>query len=57
MAVPKQKTSKSKKGTRRSHQSIPIPSLHWDKDQQEYTISHHISPARYYKNKKVHTSY
>lgn len=57
MAVPKQKTSKSKKRTRRSHQSIPIPSLHWDKDQQEYTISHHISPAGYYKNKKVHTSY
>jgi large subunit ribosomal protein L32 len=42
MAVPKQKTSKSKKGMRRSHRSAVFKNIVEDKKSGEYRLSHHV---------------
>ena len=42
MAVPKRKTSKSKKNTRRSHHSLKKINIIEDKDSGEPRISHRI---------------
>ena len=42
MAVPKRKTSKSKRNKRRSHHKIPIANIIEDKKSGEYRLSHHI---------------
>lgn len=42
MAVPKRKTSKSKKGMRRSHRSAVFKNIIIDKKSGEYRLSHTI---------------
>jgi len=42
MAVPKRKTSKSKRNMRRSHHKIKANNIIEDKKTGEYRLSHHI---------------
>jgi large subunit ribosomal protein L32 len=42
MAVPKRKTSKSKKGMRRSHRSANFKNIIEDKKSGEFRLPHHI---------------
>ena len=42
MAVPKRKTSKSKRNMRRSHHRISSMNIVEDKKSGEYRLSHHI---------------
>ena len=42
MAVPKRKTSKSKRNMRRSHDALSPINIHKDKDSGEPRISHRI---------------
>ena len=42
MAVPKRKTSKSRRNMRRSHQKIRMANVIEDKKSGEFRLSHHI---------------
>ena len=42
MAVPKRKTSKSRRNKRRSHHQIPSINIIEDKKSGEYRLSHHV---------------
>ena len=42
MAVPKRKTSKSRRNKRRSHQRVSKVNIIEDKKSGEYRLSHHI---------------
>ena len=42
MAVPKRKTSKSRRDKRRSHHRIAIANIIEDKKSGEYRLSHHV---------------
>ena len=42
MAVPKRKTSKSRRNMRRSHHKIRMANVIEDKKSGEYRLSHHI---------------
>ena len=42
MAVPKRKTSKSRRDQRRSHHRIKDPNIIEDKKTGEYRLSHHL---------------
>ena len=42
MAVPKRKTSKSRRNKRRSHHRIPPANIIEDKKSGEYRLSHHV---------------
>ena len=42
MAVPKRKTSKSRRDKRRSHHQISLPNVIEDKKSGEFRLSHHI---------------
>ena len=42
MAVPKRKTSKSRRDKRRSHQKISSINIIEDKKSGEYRLSHHV---------------
>ena len=42
MAVPKRKTSKSRKGMRRSHRSASFKNIIEDKKSGEFRLSHHL---------------
>ena len=42
MAVPKRKTSKSRRDKRRSHHKIPVANVIEDKKSGEFRLSHHI---------------
>jgi len=42
MAVPKRKTSKSRRDKRRSHHRIDIANIIEDKKSGEYRLSHHV---------------
>lgn len=54
MAVPKRKTSKSKRNMRRSHDSISLINILEDKDSGEPRISHRIDLATgVYKGRQV----
>lgn len=56
MAVPKKKTSKSKRSMRRgSNGSLDanFPNVVTDKNSGEFKLSHHISADGYYKGRKV----
>ncbi|GMT42282.1 MAG: 50S ribosomal protein L32 [bacterium] len=44
MPVPKKKTSKSKRGMRRSHDSLQQPGLSTCPNCQEVKIPHHVCP-------------
>ena len=54
MAVPKRKTSKSKRNMRRSHHKINIANVVEDKKSGEYRLSHHVdNKTGFYKGRQV----
>ncbi len=52
MAVPKKKTSKSKRNMRRSHDALSKINVVIDKDSGEYRLPHHIDASSGSYNKK-----
>mgnify|MGYP001107071910 CR=1 FL=1 len=56
MAVPKKKTSKSKRNMRRSHDSLSRINVVIDKDTGEYRLPHHVDMSSGdYNGKKIVT--
>ena len=54
MAVPKRKTSKSRRNKRRSHHRIPSINIIEDKKSGEYRLSHHLDlKTGFYKGRQV----
>ena len=54
MAVPKRKTSISKKKMRRSHHRLSSHNIIEDKKSGEYKLSHHVDlNSGYYNGKKI----
>ena len=54
MAVPKRKTSKSKRDQRRSHHAIKSANIIEDKKSGEYRLSHHVDlKTGFYKGRQV----
>ena len=53
MAVQKSKKTRSKRGMRRSHDSISAPALSIDSQSGETHARHQISAGGYYKGKQV----
>ena len=54
MAVPKRKTSTSKKKMRRSHHRLSVTNISEDKKSGEYKLSHHIDlKSGFYNGKKI----
>lgn len=54
MAVPKKKTSKSKRNMRRSHDSLNRINVIIDKDTGEYRLPHHMDKSNgSYNNKEI----
>ena len=54
MAVPKRKTSKSKRNQRRSHHGLSTVNIVEDKKSGEYKLSHHIDlKTGFYNGKKI----
>ena len=54
MAVPKRKTSKSRRNLRRSHHRVPSVNIVEDKKSGEYRLSHHIDlKTGIYKGRQV----
>ena len=55
MAVPKKKTSKSRRGMRRAHQALDRVTVVEDSTTGENKRPHHVSPDGYYKGRQVTT--
>lgn len=53
MAVPKKKTSKSKRNMRRSHHALEKVIVCENSTTGELTLPHHISSDGYYNNRQV----
>ena len=54
MAVPKRKTSISRKKMRRSHHRISLKNIVEDKKSGEYKLSHHVDlKSGFYNGKKI----
>jgi large subunit ribosomal protein L32 len=54
MAVPKKKTSKSKRNMRRAHDSLNAPVYVEDKDTGEFVRPHHVCPKTgMYKGRQI----
>jgi len=54
MAVPKRKTSKSRRDKRRSHIKLKSKNIIEDKKSGEYRLSHHVDlKTGYYKGRQV----
>ncbi len=54
MAVPKRKTSTSKKKMRRSHHKLRAVNIVEDKKSGEYKLSHHVDlKSGFYNGKKI----
>lgn len=56
MAVPKKKTSKSRRGNRQGSNGSfnpNFPNVITDKNTGEYGLSHHVSSDGYYKGRKI----
>ena len=53
MAVQKTKKSRSKRGTRRSHDSLSGPTLSIEPTTGEVHRRHHVSADGYYRGRKV----
>ena len=54
MAVPKRKTSKSRRDKRRSHHKIKTPNIIEDKKSGEFRLSHHVDlKTGIYKGRQV----
>jgi len=53
MAVPKRKTSKSKRDMRRSHHALGKQTVKENETTGELHRPHHVSPDGYYKGRQV----
>jgi large subunit ribosomal protein L32 len=54
MAVPKRKTTKSKRNQRRSHHRVSNVNIIEDKKSGEYKLSHHVDlKSGFYNGKKI----
>ena len=53
MAVQKSKVSRSERNKRRTHDSLPGPTLSTDKTTGEVHRRHHVTADGFYKGKKV----
>ena len=53
MAVQKSKKSTSRRGMRRSHDSLKSPALAIEQTTGEVHLRHHVSASGFYKGKKV----
>jgi large subunit ribosomal protein L32 len=53
MAVQKSKKSRSKRGMRRSHDSLTAPALSVDATSGETHLRHHVTADGFYRGKKV----
>ncbi|HIJ22538.1 MAG: 50S ribosomal protein L32 [Gammaproteobacteria bacterium] len=53
MAVQQNKKTRSKRGMRRSHDSLTAPSLSVDSETGETHLRHHVTPDGYYRGRKV----
>ncbi len=53
MAVQKSKVTRSRRGQRRSHDSLSGPTLSMDKTTGEIHRRHHVTADGFYKGKKV----
>ncbi len=56
MAVPKRKTSPSRKGMRRSHHALTGTTVAEDKTTGEIKRPHHVSKDGYYNGRQVTTA-
>jgi large subunit ribosomal protein L32 len=56
MAVQQNRKTRSKRGMRRSHDSLKGPTLSIEPTLGEEHLRHHISPSGYYKGRKVITT-
>ena len=55
MAVPKRKTTKSRRDMRRSHHALDKVTVGENKTTGELARPHHVSPDGYYKGRQVTT--
>jgi large subunit ribosomal protein L32 len=53
MAVQKSRKTPSKRGMRRSHNSLTSPALSEDQETGEIHLRHHVTADGYYRGKKV----
>lgn len=53
MAVQKSKTTRSKRGMRRSHNFLNLPKISIDKASGEIHLRHYITSNGYYRGRKV----
>lgn len=53
MAVQKSRTTPSRRGMRRSHDSLSKPTLSIDSTSGETHLRHRVSPDGYYRGRKV----
>ena len=53
MAVQQNRKTPSKRGMRRSHDSLKEPTLSVDQTTGETHLRHHVSPDGYYRGRKV----
>jgi len=53
MAVQKNKVTRSRRGMRRSHDSLKGPTLSIETTTGETHLRHHVSPDGYYRGRKV----
>lgn len=53
MAVQQNKKSRSKRDTRRSHDTLTSATLSVDKTSGETHLRHHVTPNGYYRGRKV----
>ncbi|BAH83225.1 50S ribosomal protein L32 [Candidatus Ishikawella capsulata] len=53
MAVQKNKTTRSKRGMRRSHDALTISKISVDKVSGEIHIRHHLTKKGYYRGQKI----
>ena len=53
MAVQKSRKTPSRRGMRRSHDSLKRPSLSVEQTTGETHLRHHVSPDGYYRGRKV----
>ena len=53
MAVPKRRTSTTKRNKRRAHDALSPPAIAIEPGSGEVHLRHHVSPTGYYRGKKV----
>ncbi|MBD3948699.1 50S ribosomal protein L32 [Tuanshanicoccus lijuaniae] len=53
MAVPKRKTSKAKKRSRRTHKGLSVPNISFDRTTGQWKVPHRIAEDGTYNGKNV----